>query len=419
MKNKFSLVIKALMISISLLAFSNSNVYSQGWTVQNSGTFENLNSVSFIDQNTGWAVGNAGVVLKTANGGTNWFSLNTGLFNNNTYVLFVNESTGFITTNNSRIIQTSNGGTNWAVITPGVAGITYGVSIRFNSPTQGHILWQNSDITSTTNAGQTWTVTNPGISLYANTEFFLNSQSGWYTLTVLNNSTSVVQTTNAGSNWYSISTVNNLITNSITFATSSIGFIAGDNGAIYKSTNSGVNWSSLSSGTTQKLNNIHSFDINKVLTVGNTGTIMYTINGGTNWTQQISNTTNDLKQVYFINSTTGYAVGTTGTILKTTTGGVGIIRLESSVPEKYSLSQNYPNPFNPTTTVRFDLSKNSHTKLTIYDITGKVVDVLINSELQSGAYEITWDATNYSSGVYFYRIETSGFVDMKRMVLVK
>lgn len=73
----------------------------------------------------------------------------------------------------------------------------------------------------------------------------------------------------------------------------------------------------------------------------------------------------------------------------------------------------------PSTKIRFDLQKNSFKKLIIYDITGKVIDELINSELLPGAYEITWDATNNSSGVYFYRIETSGFADMKRMVLVK
>lgn len=144
-------------------------------------------------------------------------------------------------------------------------------------------------------------------------------------------------------------------------------------------------------------------------------------NGGLNWFSQTSNSTEGLLKLNFVDANTGFAVGYSGAMIKTTTGGTvtKILNIGEQIPNKYSLSQNYPNPFNPKTKIRFDLPKNSFTKLTIHDITGKVIDELFNSELQSGAYEIIWDGINHSSGVYFYRIETSGFVDMKRMVLVK
>ncbi len=80
---------------------------------------------------------------------------------------------------------------------------------------------------------------------------------------------------------------------------------------------------------------------------------------------------------------------------------------------------NYPNPFNPSTEISFELYISSVVKLTIYDITGREIDVLVNGELNPAAHKFTWNGTNYSSGVYFYRLETNGFTQTKKMLLVK
>ena len=103
-------------------------------------------------------------------------------------------------------------------------------------------------------------------------------------------------------------------------------------------------------------------------------------------------------------------------------GLTGISNLGGNVPKQFSLSQNYPNPFNPSTKIRFSVpSGNSSTfvKLTVYDILGREVAQLVNSNLNPGNYEINWDASNYSSGVYFYKLQTSGFSEIKKMSLVK
>lgn len=90
------------------------------------------------------------------------------------------------------------------------------------------------------------------------------------------------------------------------------------------------------------------------------------------------------------------------------------------LPKQYSLSQNYPNPFNPTTKINFELPKNSQVTLIIYDILGREVTKLVNNEFkQAGRYAIDFNAQNYASGVYFYRIEAGTFVQAKKMVLVK
>ncbi|MBK8981073.1 MAG: T9SS type A sorting domain-containing protein [Ignavibacteria bacterium] len=90
------------------------------------------------------------------------------------------------------------------------------------------------------------------------------------------------------------------------------------------------------------------------------------------------------------------------------------------IPTEYSLSQNYPNPFNPTTKINFSLPEDGKIKLTIYDILGREVNRLINSEFRSaGRYTVEFNGAGLSSGVYFYRIDAGKFVQTKRMVLLK
>jgi hypothetical protein len=98
---------------------------------------------------------------------------------------------------------------------------------------------------------------------------------------------------------------------------------------------------------------------------------------------------------------------------------LGIINNNTGVPKSYTLSQNYPNPFNPSTNIKFSIPKSGIVKLTIFDITGKVVATLVDEQLNSGSYTYDFDASNIASGVYFYKLQTDGFTDVKKMLLVK
>lgn len=99
---------------------------------------------------------------------------------------------------------------------------------------------------------------------------------------------------------------------------------------------------------------------------------------------------------------------------------IGIEQISSQVPNKFSLSQNYPNPFNPTTNINYTVAKNSLVTLKIYDVTGKVVQTLVNEQQTAGTYKVTLQALNMASGVYFYTLESDGLkIDSKKMILVK
>jgi hypothetical protein len=96
----------------------------------------------------------------------------------------------------------------------------------------------------------------------------------------------------------------------------------------------------------------------------------------------------------------------------------------NNIPEKFALYQNYPNPFNPFTVIKYDVPKNvkrqtSNVKLIVFDVTGKEIATLINGEREPGTYEVTFDARNLPSGVYFYKITAGEFTDTKKLVLIK
>ena len=104
------------------------------------------------------------------------------------------------------------------------------------------------------------------------------------------------------------------------------------------------------------------------------------------------------------------------------TGSVTII--SNLIPEKFNVYQNYPNPFNPSTKIKFDIpsglnGSNSKVRLSVYNSLGKEIAELVNENLSAGSYETEFDASDFSSGVYFYKIETDNFSQTKSMFLIK
>jgi len=91
----------------------------------------------------------------------------------------------------------------------------------------------------------------------------------------------------------------------------------------------------------------------------------------------------------------------------------------SNIPKEYSLSQNYPNPFNPVTNIKYQLQKDGFVSLKVYDITGREIAKLVSEQKQAGTYTISFNGGNFASGVYFYRIQSDDFVQVKKMLLIK
>jgi hypothetical protein len=124
-----------------------------------------------------------------------------------------------------------------------------------------------------------------------------------------------------------------------------------------------------------------------------------------------------------VDITTGSIQSTLPNICFMSPGGVK--KIQNEIPDRFSLSQNYPNPFNPKTIIHYSIPPSrgargvTDVKLTIFDAVGKAIVVLVNEKQGAGNYSVEWDGTNYSSGLYFYKLECDGFSDVKKMVLIK
>jgi hypothetical protein len=92
---------------------------------------------------------------------------------------------------------------------------------------------------------------------------------------------------------------------------------------------------------------------------------------------------------------------------------------DPSIPENYLLSQNYPNPFNPSTKIEFSVPVESNVSIVVYDLVGREVATLVNENMPSGNYSLTWNAAGLTSGVYFYRMESQNYVEVKKMIMMK
>jgi len=119
---------------------------------------------------------------------------------------------------------------------------------------------------------------------------------------------------------------------------------------------------------------------------------------------------------------TGISIGSTSNFNYATikyTQSVGIEPVSNVTPNEYRLTQNYPNPFNPVTNIEFSIPRSGSAKLFVFDALGREISVLVNERLSAGTYKVDFDAAGLSTGVYFYRLETNGFTDIKKMMLIK
>jgi len=95
------------------------------------------------------------------------------------------------------------------------------------------------------------------------------------------------------------------------------------------------------------------------------------------------------------------------------------VKNQTLQPADFTLYQNYPNPFNPVTKIKYQLPLRSEVRLTVYDILGREIKVLVNQEKPAGTYEVQFDGSDLPSGVYFYRMETAKYSAAKKFILIK
>ncbi|MCX6157034.1 MAG: YCF48-related protein [Ignavibacteriae bacterium] len=411
---------KKLLILILFFALAYTQSYSQ-WVNMNLGNGFDILDFSFPNAQTGYISGYGGLLKKTTNGGTNWtnMSFTTTQFNINA-VHFLNSNTGLIFSDSDTLYRTTNGTQNWS----DKIFIGFHVfDVQFFDSLNGYTSGSNR-FAKTTNGGLNWTVnTIQSIGQI----FFLNPNTGWTINYVGSGSSSILKTTDAGASWQSQYTAVNFKNHyDIFFTDENTGYASGYRHNIIKTTNGGIDWvTQMEQSSAGGLYSLYFINPNTGWAVGdyyaatNTSTY-YTTNGGTNWVNTNGILTGGrLNRVKINNSPVGYVAGQSQSFYKTINAGglTSINTIES--PLKYSLSQNYPNPFNPVTNINFSLPKQEMVSLKIYDVLGREVRTLVNEVKSAGHFSVDFNASEFSSGVYFYRLESEGFSNIKRMLLIK
>jgi len=417
---------KLILLELALLflatTFQSDN--PPGWYQQTLPVNDNINDIFFLDSLNGWAVtdyqggsADTSYIIRTTNGGNNW-EINYKTFVQFNTIQFVDSAIGYACGIGAgpELFKSTNGGVNWEILN--VLTFTWKSDLTFVNKDTGWVTSTDpfdGGLFKTTNGGVTWQ-RQLDETYKPEVVFFLNQDTGWISSAV--STDRLFRTTNGGQNWIMQYDFNNI--NDIFFVDRLNGFIS--SAAIYKSTDGGFNWIPGNTGG-WKL----SFVNDSIGWAGSGGIriINKTTNSGINWYVQPSPIAINLS-VSAVDSLKAWAGGSG--IVHTTNGGdtlTGINQTGNFIPSDFSLYQNYPNPFNPNTKINYELRVTGYVKLSVFDITGKVVKQLVNKKQSPGNYNIEFNGEGLTSGIYFYRIEITDeksneiYVDTKKMILTK
>lgn len=313
------------------------------------------------------------------------------------------------------IYRSTNNGVNWFQASQIITGDVGSLITKGNYILGGD---NNYTISISSNNGANW------YSKTLNHEYILSfavKENKIFTGT----SGLVYQSTDNGNSWTQTA-LNNHWTLSLTVSGNNI--FAGTLGqGVYRSTNDGTSW------TQAGLSNRYIFALASVgsyILAGDPDSgISITSNNGATWKTINEGFTNITAIYSFIIKDNYIFVATGGQSIwrRSLAEIIGVQNISSEVPSEYKLYQNFPNPFNPVTKIRFDIRAGvrsqsawaEEVKLIIFDITGREIQTLVNETLEPGSYEVTFDASNLPSGIYFYKLIANDFVENKKLVLIK
>lgn len=344
---------------------------------QSSGfTAQRFMSVFFFHPDTVYMSGNGGRIVRTDNGGQRWDSLRTGTDAQLWGLWFVDRSTGFAAGSAGTVIKTTDGGITWFP-TP-TNQITALDGIWFVDARTGYVGGANV-IIKTTDQGASWTAKPASfISPFetAGAIYFKDAATGVYAT----NAGRIVRTTDGGDSWTEV-------------------YAQAGGGAVW-----GLSFPDTLTG----------------YGCTNTGKVVKTTDGGITWSVQSTPLTENLYDISFPTRSIGYVASWSGKILKTTNGGATFVEWRGNgQPQQYSLEQNHPNPFNPHTTIRYALPLRSAVTLSVYDMLGREVEVLVRAPVEAGVHEVRFDGSGLPSGVYLCRLTAGEFVQTRKLMLLK
>lgn len=386
------------------------------------------------------------LILSISSSFTQWVIPNSGNYTNlKTWCTSTDSVNVFYGTDDGKILRSSDNGVNWVQVYSN-PGSQFNTSLVLGPRT--YIGGKTARMATGSN-GNTWYPVNG----FLDTNYV-------YSMTAMDNviffgtENTIIKSNDFGFSWTVIKTVDEMNNPSVLYAKDSVLYYSShtSNGKTYKTTDYGNTWTEIvglkfatgfvNIGSTiyvsAKLNNIQGIYkttdkgntwINTWSTVitgwskpfnyGNTiiaNGVWVSTDGAQTWVQSFNQSTlNILRRKNYI-----FVLADDRNIYRNTFSQViGIQQINNMVPVKNQLKQNYPNPFNPVTVIEFDVQKVQNIRLSVYDMLGKEVAVLVNEQLKPGTYKTDWNASGYATGVYFYKLITDGYTETKQMILIK
>ncbi len=448
--------------------------------------------------------------------GTNWISRDLGVDMNASSICMVNSQVGYISGTNAQVLKTTDGGANWFQVTQPFVGTNDIYTIDFVTPDIGWAFVNyappsGGSVYKTTDGGTSWVPQTNGLP--ANSVYsadMVDANIGY--LCINSSNQPIYKTTNGGTNWTSITTPLTGIIKTIQALDANKLFVGAGSGTVrlVKSTDGGANWIPLTLPATIDVSSLDFMDADTGYVCGNTTTaVCRTTNGGSTWTFENVHLPT-LSAVAVLPNDVVFAMGTYGSILRYDPHGfvpvellaftssvsgnnvilnwstatevnnrgfeieraliaespgwqrIGFvpgngttsevrsfsytdqglnpggylyrlkqidydgtlkyydqIQVEISVPFNFTLRQNYPNPFNPNTTISYSVPQNSLVNIKVFNIIGQEVSTLVNEVKPAGNYQMNFDGNGLASGTYLVKMQAGNFNSIIKMTLLK
>ena len=427
-KQKVDVII--LSITLCVLLFSLS--LQAQWTKQTNGLDSWFMATAIDACNTQTAVLTSGSeIYLTINAGETWQKITlpdgAGFISD---ISIIDASLIWFCDGNGKIFATTNGGVDWSQQFANVNqtqfmnyiemfdmnnGMAMGDAVDLSNTPEGPAL-----IIKTTDGGNTWTSVNDSTIGGSSGDTwrridFINPDMGYFFASGANPQ-KIYKTTNGCTNWET--TNYDDYVQHLSFYDENIGLTIPGSGVVKRTTDGGNTWETFVSPHAGWGNDIEFApgDPSRVWLTDNKK-LFFSSDTGRTWTAQISNCKG--RDIVFADSWNGWVL-CDNAVYFTNSGGTASVEWKTiNKLDDFVLHQNYPNPFNNSTTVRFSLKKSSDVELSIYNLSGKKVEKLVSGSLPAGNHSINWNAANFSSGAYFYKLKANHEEQIRKLILLK
>lgn len=388
-----------------------------------------LECISFTDSLNGWAAGDSGVILHTADGGVNWILQNSGTSDEISALFFLDRNRGWASAINYSVspygtvlLKTTDGGANWTNSPYPVENI-FITCILYLDSLNGWMGGRPNAIVKTTDGGLTWTQAAIDTSVLAfmpvlNIRFY-NEKYGYACGGSFDIAGVIWRTSNGGNKWYAMDAsqapadeVHELhLFDSIHVLGAGGDPDFGYGVGMIRTSDGGLNWNYQPLGMQGTAYDIDfRNDTEAWSPLGTRGTLIYSLDAGNSWTEIAAPDSAAIFRMTFPDSLHGWAVGKDGAMLKykpPSTGGI----FEPPDKDALVLYQNNPNPFSGSTEIGFRVRQakgSQRLTLKVYSVMGSEVATLADGEFSPGLHTVIFDARDLPGGMYYYQLTESG-----------